>query len=52
MITFLAITVINTAIWVPTICKATDKGEAAVVGTLTYALSLCTVAAVRFLLGG
>ena len=50
MITFIGVTIITAIIWIPTVCRAKDKSEAAVLGTVTYAISLCVAAAVRFLI--
>lgn len=50
MITFIGTTIIVLLIWIPTIIRAENKGEAAAVGTMTYALSLSAAAAVRYLI--
>jgi hypothetical protein len=50
MITFIGVTIITLLIWIPTIIRAKNKGEAAAIGAVTYALSLAAAAATRYLL--
>ena len=50
MITFIGVTIIIALCWIPTIIKAKDKGEAAAMAAITYALTLSAAAAVRYLI--
>ena len=50
MITVISTTIINFAVWVPTIIRSKNKLEATAVAVVSYALSLSAVTAVRYLL--
>ena len=50
MITFIGVTTINLITWIPTIIKSKDKGRTSAIAAVTWALCLCTAAAVRYLL--
>lgn len=50
MITIIGVTIITAICWLPTIIRAKDKGEPAVIATVTWALALCASAATRYLL--
>lgn len=50
MSTIISTTIINLAVWIPSIIRSRNKPEATMVAVVSYALSLSAVAAIRYLL--
>lgn len=49
MSTIISTAIINSVVWVPTIIRSKNKPKATTVAVVSYALSLLTVAAIRYL---
>jgi hypothetical protein len=50
MSTIISTAIINLIVWVPTIIRSKHKSQATTVAVISYALSLSTIAAIRYLL--